>query len=131
MEKSRDCTCAVLFFCYLSTTLTQLLFHFTKRAVAHCAAFLAPFLLLLAILCFQDTTIADFFPCKKNIWRSMEKKHKNPPRNLAQRCRLCMVKILIRQDPTLSFNNKKLCMYAFYGILEVWLPDHSTRWCMA
>ena len=75
------CTCAVLFFCYLSTTVTQLLFDFIKHAVAHFDPFLVPFLLVSAILCFQDTQICLFFPYKKNIWRCMEKKHKNRPKN--------------------------------------------------
>ena len=80
-----DCTCAVLFFFHLSTTVAQLLFDFIKHAVAHCAPFLAPFLLVLTILCFQDIKICSFLPYKKNIWRSVEKKHENPPGNFCPR----------------------------------------------
>ena len=53
----KECACTVLFYCYLSTTVAQLLFGVIKHAVAHFAPFLAPFLLVLTILCFQDTKI--------------------------------------------------------------------------
>ena len=45
------------FSCYLSTIVAQLLFDFIKHAVAHFASFIAPFLSVLTILCFQDTKI--------------------------------------------------------------------------
>ena len=48
------CTCVVLFSFYFSSTVAQSLFDFNKHAVAHFACFLAPFLLALPILCFQD-----------------------------------------------------------------------------
>ena len=64
----RDCACPVLFFCYLSRTVPELLFDFIKHAVVHFAPFLVPFLLVFAILCFQDTEICEFFPCKKNTF---------------------------------------------------------------
>ena len=79
--QNRYRACAVLFFCYFSTTVTQLLIDFIKHAVAHFPPFLAPFLLVLAILRLHDTKFVEFFPYKRNIWRSMEKKHKNPPGN--------------------------------------------------
>ena len=56
--QNRDYACAMLFFCYLSTTVAQLLFDFTKHAVAHFAPILASCLLVLTILCFQDTEIS-------------------------------------------------------------------------
>ena len=40
---------------------------------------------LLTILCFKDTDICWHFPFEKNIWRSIEKRHKNRPGNLCSR----------------------------------------------
>ena len=60
--QNRECTCPVLFSATCPITFkAQLLFDFIKHEVAHFAPFLAPFLLVLAILWFQDTKICWFF----------------------------------------------------------------------
>ena len=55
--QNTDCACGVLFFCCLPSTVPRLLLDFIKQAAAHFAPFLAPFLLVLTILCFQDAKI--------------------------------------------------------------------------
>ena len=47
--------------CSLLTTVTKLTVEFIKHVAAHFAAFIAPFLLVLTILCFQDTVLAFLF----------------------------------------------------------------------
>ena len=56
--------------CFLATfqqIVTQLLFDFIKQAVAYLAPLLAPFQLMLTILCFQDTNICRFFAYRKHM----------------------------------------------------------------
>ena len=55
--KNRDYACTASFSCYLSLTVTQLLFDFINHAVAHFGPFHAPFLLVLAFCIFKDTKI--------------------------------------------------------------------------
>ena len=60
-------------FCHLSTTVGQLLFDVIKRSVAHFAPFLASFLLVLTILCFEDKKFGDFFHIRKTygeVWKT-------------------------------------------------------------
>ena len=52
---------AVLFSCYLSKTVTRLLFDFIKHAVANCAPFSC------TLSCFQDTNICCFFHIRKHM----------------------------------------------------------------
>ena len=65
--KNSICGCTALFCCYLSTTVTQLLFVLIKHGVARFAPFLVPFLLVLTILCSQDTYICCFFHIRKRM----------------------------------------------------------------
>ena len=94
-------------------TETQSLFDFIKHVVANFSRFLAPFLLMLISLGFQDTKICLFFPISENIWPYIwkyGKKHENPRGNLAQCYRLCVVYIFIRQDQ-ISFSHQKALSY--------------------
>ena len=89
-------------FCYLPTTVVQSLFDFIKHAIAHFASFLAPFLLVSAILCFQDTKICCyFFHIRKAYGEVWKRNIKTLLEIFTQGCQLCMLQILIRQDPNI------------------------------
>ena len=80
MSQISNCACAVLFFCYLSTTAAHLLLDDIEQAAAH----------FDPILCFQDTKNCWFFHIRK-VWRNMKKKQTTLLEIFPQRCRLCIL----------------------------------------
>ena len=118
-------------FCFAATFrrlyVTQLLFDFVKHAAAHFAPFLAPLLLVLTILCFQVTIFVEF-SIGEILWRSMVKKHENPPRNFCS-----MLLIVHGMDYYLArskylFTIKNLVCTHFYApspYFGGWLSDCS------
>ena len=66
-----------------------------------------------AIPYFQDTKICWLFPFMKNIWRSMEKKHKNPPPNFFPRVPIMYATDSYSARCKYHLTIEKLRIYAF------------------